>query len=416
MAATSAPRRLGLLVNPIAGMGGRVALKGTDGPQALALARARGAVPIAGERAVRALARLRADVGPASGLDPAFALEIVAAPGPMGVDVAAAAGLAYEMTGAGVEPATAAAPAELGATAGARGGVAAAPDAPLAATTAADTRAAARAMRDRGVDLLLFAGGDGTARDIHDAIGDALPLVGVPTGVKMHSAVFAATPDAAGAAAAAHLRNPRPEALVDAEIADVDEEAARDGRVSTRLYGRARVPRAPALMVAAKAPSNPAADRGLEALTRELAATLPPGRLTVLGPGTTTARILEHLGQPATLLGVDALRDGRLVGADLDEAGLLALLDAHADAALILGVVGGQGALLGRGNQQLSPAVLRRIGRDRIQVVAAADKLLQLNPPLLRVDTGDDALDAELSGHLRVDVAPGRTIVMKVST
>jgi predicted polyphosphate/ATP-dependent NAD kinase len=265
-------------------------------------------------------------------------------------------------------------------------------------------------MRERGVDLLLFAGGDGTARDIHDAIGADLPLVGVPTGVKMHSGVFAATPDAAAAAAAAYLRGTVP--LGDADIADVDEDAARRDRVATRLYGSARVPRRPALMLASKAPSL-ASDAALDALCAQLAETLDG--LTLLGPGTTTARVLDHLGVCGTLLGVDAVRDGALVAADLDEAGLLALLERE-DATLIAGVVGGQGSLLGRGNQQLSPRVLRRLGLERIRIVAAAEKLLRLTPPVLRVDTGDDALDAELSGYVRVHVAPGRTIVMKVST
>jgi predicted polyphosphate/ATP-dependent NAD kinase len=372
--------RLGLLVNPIAGMGGRVALKGTDGEDALRLARERGAVPVAGERAQRALRRL-AQVGPP--------VSVLAAPGTMGADLAAAAGLDVATTAAAPEPGR--------------------------DTRPADTRNAVAEMRERGVDLLLFAGGDGTARDILDTVGADLPLVGVPTGVKMHSGVFAATPDAAGAAASAYLRDPRPAALREAEIADVDEDAARDERVATRLYGSALVPRQPALMLGAKAPSG-SADVALDALCVQLAATLPRGRLTLLGPGTTTARVLDHLGLQGTLLGVDAVRDGALVAADLDEHGLLALLDDAADALLLAGVVGGQGSLFGRGNQQLSPRVLRRLGRDRIQVIAAADKLLALTPPRLRVDTGDDALDAELSGYVKVHVAPDRTIVMKVST
>src|SRR3954449_1543204 len=191
---------LGLVVNPIAGMGGRVALRGTDGPETLREARARGAKPIAGERARRALARLPREI------------RLVAAPGAMGADVARAAGLDCETTspaGGGK--------AAWGAGRGAGRG---------AETSPADTRAAVAELRDRGVDLLLFAGGDGTARDIHDAIGADLPLVGVPTGVKMHSGVFAATPDAAGRAAAAYLS--RPGDLQSADIADVDEAAARE--------------------------------------------------------------------------------------------------------------------------------------------------------------------------------------------
>jgi len=381
MARDAPRRRLGLVVNPIAGMGGRVALKGTDGPAAVRAARERGAREVAPERARRALERLVA-----AGPD----VHVIAAPGTMGAEVARAAGLDVETTG---------------------------PPPAGRATRPADTRNAVAAMRERGVDLLLFAGGDGTARDILDTVGADLPMLGVPTGVKMHSGVFAASAVAAGAAAAAYLRAPDPAALIDAEVADVDEDAVREDRVATRLYGAVRVPRQPGLVVGPKAGSR--ADAGVEALAAELARTLPPGRLTLLGPGTSTAAVLRHLGLRGTLLGVDAVRDGALVGRDLDEAGLLALLDGERERpapALIVGVVGGQGALFGRGNQQLSPAVLRRIGRDHIQVIAAADKLHRLNPPRLRVDTGDEALDADLAGYVRVHVAPGRTLVMKVST
>jgi predicted polyphosphate/ATP-dependent NAD kinase len=379
MADEAPPRSVGLLVNPIAGMGGRVALKGTDGADALARARRLGATPVAPGRAARALERLAAD---------APAVTVVAAPGGMGAAVAHPSGLRVRALDA---------------------------DAPEV-TSRDDTRACARALVEEGVDLLLFAGGDGTARDIVDAIGRRVPLVGIPTGVKMHSGVFAATPDAAGRAAAAYLRAPGAASLTDADVADVDETAARAGRASTRLYGHASVPRQPALMVGAKAASVPRADRALDALCRDIAECLAPGETLILGPGTTTARVLEHLGLAGTLLGVDAVRDGALVGRDLTEDELLALLVGAPDARLLLGVIGGQGSLLGRGNQQLSPRVLRRIGPARIEIAAAADKLLALQPPVLRVDTGDDELDAELSGRRRVRTAPANTMIMTVAT
>jgi predicted polyphosphate/ATP-dependent NAD kinase len=379
MAAQASAPRIGLLVNPIAGMGGRVALKGTDGPDALTLARRLGATPVAPGRTSRALRRL------ATALPDAV---LVAGPEAMGADVARASGLP-------VRPLSLPAPEP---------------------TSAADTQACARALADEGVDLLLFAGGDGTARDIVEAIGSRLPIVGIPTGVKMHSGVFAATPDAAGRAAAAYLRAPGGGAVDEAEVADVDEAAARAGRASTRLYGLARVPRQPALMVGAKSSSPPRADRALDALCQELATSIAPGATVILGPGTTTARVLEHLGLSGTLLGVDAVRDGALVGRDLGEEELLALLADAPDARLLLGVIGGQGSLLGRGNQQLSPRVLRRIGGERIEIAAAADKLVALQPPVLRIDTGDEALDAELSGRRRVRTGPNTIMIMPVSS
>jgi len=369
--------RLGLLVNPIAGIGGRVGLKGSDGLATITAAVALGGTPRAGERMGRALRGL---VGEGH--------DVLAAPAAMGADVARSVGLPVVETGVavGVE------------------------------TTASDTRAAAVEMARAGVELLLFAGGDGTARDIVDAVGPELPLVGVPAGVKMHSGVFAATPDAAGRAAVAYLRAPAAARLREVDIADVDEDAVREDRVATRLYGSARVPDEPRLILGPKTASGASPQAAVAALCRELAEGMEPGRLYLIGPGSTTAAVLAALGLRGTLLGVDAVRDGRLVGADLREAELLDALDAGGDAALIVGLVGGQGALFGRGNPQLSPAVLRRVGREAVTIVAAADKLLALEQPALRVDTGDDALDRELCGYVRVHVAPGRTIVMNVTT
>ena len=369
--------RLGLLVNPIAGMGGRVALKGTDGPQALRIARERGAEPFAGRRALRALQRLAAGGLP---------VQVLAAPGAMGADVATAAGLQAAVTGAP----------------------------PSGPTGPDDTRRAAAAMARAPVDLLLFAGGDGTARDIYDAIGAALPLVGVPTGVKMHSGVFAATPDAAGTVAATFLRASGAAGLRDAEIADVDEDAARAGRAAARLYGSVRVPREPALMVPAKAASPVHHEAALEALCEDVAATIAAGGSYLLGPGTTMARVLDALGERGTLLGVDAVAR-RARGRDRPRRGghpRAARPGAgHAAAARRRRRAG----LAARARQPAAqPTRAAPLGAERIDVLAAADKLLALDPPVLRVDTGDDELDRVLSGYRRVRTGPRETIVMKV--
>jgi predicted polyphosphate/ATP-dependent NAD kinase len=269
-------------------------------------------------------------------------------------------------------------------------------------TTADDTRAAAAEMERRAVDLILYAGGDGTTRDIVDAVGTRVPILGIPTGVKMHSGVFATSPEAAGDLAAA------PFELREAEVMDIDEEALREGRVSAQLYGVATVPRDRARVQHPKAGSRPG-DAGLEALCRELAAEAGED-LWLFGPGTTTRRILGHLGVEGTLLGIDAVEDGRPSGRDLSEKQLLELLDGR-PAHIVVSVVGGQGYVLGRGNQQLSPEVLRRAGPENLLVVASLEKLLALDPQRLLVDTGDLELDSELSGYRRVRVAPGHTVV-----
>ena len=365
---------IGLIVNPIAGMGGRVGLKGTDGPEVLERAIARGAVPVAAERADRALARLHARCAD---------VRLVAASGRMGADLAATHGFDTEvLPGGGGE-----------------------------ATTAEDTRLAATELARRQVDLILFAGGDGTARDIHAVVGDRLPMLGVPTGVKMHSGVFATTPenagDVVGAFVGSHPRGPVREA-------DVVDAETRTDAISTRLYGAARVPDDRLRVQAAKSRGAPPDEDSLDAVCAAIAASMDPRRIYLLGPGTTMRRVTRRLGLEKTLLGVDAVRAGRLLGSDLAERDLLELI-ADEPVTLVIGVVGGQGAILGRGNQQLSPAVLRRVGIENIEIVAGLRKLLALEPPLLRVDTGDPELDQALCGYRRVHVAPRRTLIYRVA-
>jgi predicted polyphosphate/ATP-dependent NAD kinase len=369
------PLRLGLIVNPYAGRGGPLALHGSDdlepaGPPSRAV-RART------ERALRRIAAGAPSLG--------RPLQIVAAPGAMGAQAARDAGLT------------------LGDTLG--------PDRP---STAQATRDCAAQAVHGGVDLLLFAGGDGTACDVTGATRLSLPVLGIPAGVKMHSGVFGATPEAAAEVALNWLADPRPARLARAEVLDADESARRQGRVEVRLFGQALVPRDPPRVLGAKSASGDG-DAPLAAACAMVAAGLD-NDLAVLGPGTTTARVAEARGLQPTLLGVDVVCGGALIGRDLDEAGILYALDAHPGhrPRLVLGVIGGQGMLLGRGNQQLSPAVLRRVRREDITVLAARDKLLALQPSRLHIDTGDPELDERLSGHLAVRVAPRERVMMEV--
>lgn len=368
--------KIGLIVNPVAGMGGSVGLKGTDGRDILARAQALGARPVAQDRALRALRRLAA-----APVD----IALLGCAGAMGGDVAREAGLA-------VTPVYQ----------------------PSAATTAADTRAAAQALRAQGAALLLFAGGDGTARDILDAVGDTLPMLGIPSGVKMHSAVFAISPEAAGQLAALVAADSGGRISTrEAEIMDIDEEAVRTGRVSVRLHGYGRVPLERHLVQSAKA-DGIAEDAALDGVCREIAAEMAAGVVHILGPGTTTQRILGHLGLSGTLLGVDAVLDGTLVGTDLRGEQVEALVRGR-PARIIVSVIGGQGYVFGRGNQQISAGVIRAVGRDNIIVVATQHKLASIEGGRLLADTGDRTLDEELQGYIRVRSGPGQSAIVRLS-
>jgi predicted polyphosphate/ATP-dependent NAD kinase len=364
---------LGLIVNPIAGMGGRVALKGTDA-SVLAEAVRRGATPVAAGRAATALAALPPGT------------PVLTAAGAMGADAARAAGLRPIVV------------TEIGTT-----------------TSAADTMEAATAMARQGAALILFAGGDGTACAVATAVGGTVPVLGIPTGVKMHSGVFAVTPAAAGRLAAAFLAaEPAARRTHDAEVMDSDEAALRRGVVSARLHGIMRIPHAPHLVPRGKS-GGAAPDAAATAACARVAATLAADTVHIFGPGLTTQRVLARLGIVGALLGVDAVCNGTLLGADLTEAAILRLI-ADRPARLVTGVVGGQGFLFGRGNQQISPAVLRRVGRDGITVLADMAKIAALPSAALHVDTGDAAIDAMLGGFWRVRVGPDQWAVCRVAT
>jgi predicted polyphosphate/ATP-dependent NAD kinase len=368
---------LGLIVNPVAGLGGRVGLKGTDGLAEEAIRR--GAVPQAGERAVRALKRLDA-----TGRS---LISLTAGHGPMGHEAAAQAGFLAEL----VSPH------------------------PGTITNASDTKAAALDLVHKSVDLILFAGGDGTARDIIDVVSERAPLLGIPAGVKMQSAVFATSPEAAGdiIAVLAAQKDPGRTQYRLSEVMDIDEDLRRQGAISPRLYGYARVPHIPRLLQNAKARNMSLNEAAVEEAARALSEKLDPDCLYAIGPGQTTNKMLEALGVEGTLLGTDLVSNRRLVAKDVDERAILAA--AHGRTlGIVVGVIGGQGYVFGRGNQEISPFVIRKAGKSGITIIAAQEKLLALPDKRLLVDTGDAELDRELAGFWRIVVGPDEEMVMRV--
>ena len=369
-------KKLGLIVNPVAGLGGRVGLKGSDGAEIQLRALALGAVPQATGRAAQALARL---------VPVADQLELITYPGEMGEAAALAGGLPPTVIGA-IQPGR---------------------------TTADDTRRAAGEMLALAVDLLLFAGGDGTARDVCRAVGQALPALGIPAGVKIHSAVYATSPRSAGDLAALYLQG-RVTGRREAEVIDVDEDAVRHGAITPRLYGYLAIPFQRDLVQNRKAPSGPGEAAAMEAIACQVVDGMEPGRLYILGPGTTTRAIATRLGLAKTLIGVDVVLDGCLLAADVNEAQLLALLPGR-PAQIVVTPIGGQGHLFGRGNQQISPAVIRAVGRENVTVVSTPHKVHALEGRPFLVDSGDPAVDRLLSSYVRVVTGYGEQIVYRIS-
>ncbi|WP_207782568.1 ATP-NAD kinase family protein [Phytoactinopolyspora limicola] len=367
-------RRLGLVVNPVAGIGGPAGLKGSDGADVQAQAVARGATPRATARAVAAL-RTVVRIFPG--------VEVFTAGGVLGADAAAQAGL----------------PGRVVATGPVHG-------------TAADTVRAARELSAAGVDLLLFAGGDGTARDIHDAVGEGIAVLGIPAGVKMYSACFAVSPVVAGTLAADWLAG-RVDSASSADVLDIDEEAIRTGQAEPRLYGTVRIPRVQGRTQARKTAAPASAAAAVRRAAAGASILLRPGTRYLLGPGGTMRALAELIGVPKTPLGFDVVEDGHVLHADADESALLAAA-AGGPCQAVVTVIGGQGFILGRGNQQLSARVLRALGKDALMVVATDDKLTELGGRPLLVDSGDPALDHALSGYTRVVTGPGTSTLYPV--
>ena len=349
---------IGLVVNPIAGLGGSVGLKGTDG--LVDRARALGAEPQAHRRAATAISQLPPDI------------EIACARGDMGERSVLLGGRQPTLI--------------VGARVGGR------------ETTADDTRDAVAKLVAAGVELILFAGGDGTARDVCAVVGDSVAALGIPAGVKIQSATFAQSPRAAGELAGAWYGGRRRERI--AEVVDLDQGGLVHGRVGPRLFGVLRVPLGPGLVAGTKSPSNdqdPAALSGIAARIAQRAR----DRSMLLGPGTTLAAVGRALDLKTTLLGVDLIRKGEMIVTDGSEHELLAALDDHG-ADTVVTPIGGQGFILGRGNQQLSPTVMRAAGVGRLTVAASPAKLALLRGRPLLVDTGDDTLDEEIRGWHRL--------------
>lgn len=373
--------KLGLIVNPYAGIGGSVGLKGSDGDEIRAEAFSRGAELRALDRMQRCLQMLEPFQDD---------IHIYCFAGDMGENLVRDLQFAYSVIGHPANP----------------------------LTTAQDTIAAAKALAELQVDLLLFAGGDGTARNIADALHEAdaesQVVLGVPSGVKMHSGVYAITPEAAGEIVLCLLKKQ----MVNVELCDVrdiDEVAFRNGVVKARLYGNMYAPVLPQFLQQVKN-SGAAQDELVKLdIANSLIDNLDPETLYIVGPGSTTYVFLQQLGVEGTLLGVDVVLNHELIAADVSAQQLRELIANHSgNISIIITAIGGQGHIIGRGNQQLAPDILRKVGRQHTQIIATKDKILSFQGRPLLVDSNDPELDKSFSGYQSVLVGYNEFILYPI--
>lgn len=373
---------IGFLVNPIAGMGGRVGLKGTDNVVQKAVEL--GATPIAPQKAKEMLQEFLAISSTPTDL------YWLTCGGDMGSSILSSAGIKNQKI---VYIPT------------------------RKRTSAEDTKQACKKFLEQRVDLLLFCGGDGTARDIFSIVDKNIPLLGIPSGVKMHSGVFGINTKATAKMLYEFINSRL--TLGDAEIMDIDEDLYRKGEWKVRLFGIAKGIVEPTYIQVGKASFESVSDNEVkDELAEHIKDEMEKNSeyLFLFGPGGTIDYIAKKLNIDHTLLGIDAVYQKKLVAKDVNEEQILQLLKKYPKGKILLSPIGAQGFILGRGNLQLSPTVIKKIGIDNIIVLAAPSKLL--HTPILRVDTGDKTLDRLFTdqGYLMVVIGYRLSRVVKIQT
>lgn len=353
--------RLGLVINPVAGIGGPTGLKGSDGENTLAIARQQGVEPKAQQRVATALELLTPYK---------TQLQFYTVAGDMGENVLQTLGFAYQVIYQPQHP-----------------------------SSASDSQLGAKAIAEQQPDLLLFAGGDGTARDICQVWPESLPVLGIPAGVKIHSGVYAVNPSAAARVIEKLLKGELA-SVHQGDVMDIDEQAFRQGSVKAKRFGEMTVPAELQYIQAVKMGGKESDELVLDDIAADVAERLEDVDIAIMGSGSTVEHVMQQLGLANTLLGVDIVEHLQVVANDVSESQLYDYLQQHPQATikLVVTVIGGQGHLFGRGNQQLSPRIIRHIGLTNIIIVATKKKLQSLTEKGLQVDTGDPQLDSELAG------------------
>ena len=367
-------KTIGLIINPIAGMGGKVGLKGTDGYDILEKAILLGATREAPNKAVIALSKLES-------LRDDFT--ILTSSLDMGENQCKVLDLNYKVIYKTNEK-----------------------------TDASDTINIAKSMKKTGVELIIFVGGDGTARDIYKAVETDIPVIGIPAGVKIHSPVYGNTPESAGQLAYAYLTENLP--LKEEEVIDLDEDAYRKNLVRTSLYGYLKVPYKKEFLQNKKAPTPLSDDQAQRAIALDIVDHMEKDTYYIIGAGTTPRAIMDELGLTNSLLGIDIIKNRKEVKLNCNENEILNTIRGK-KTKLVITPTGGQGYLFGRGNQQLSAEVLREIGKENIIIISTESKIIALRGKPFLVYTGDAETDKYLAGYYRIKVGYGVEHMYKLS-
>lgn len=357
--------RLGLIINPFAGIGGSVALKGSDGIEIREKALAAGAPQLAMQKAQIALNEC---------IEMSDSFQIFTGVGDMGYNTASALGLNTCIVADSVPE----------------------------QTEAEHTCKLVKALERTNVDLILFAGGDGTARNICESLNKNIPVLGIPAGCKIHSGVYAITPRAAGKVLSQVIKGELV-SLIDAEVRDIDEVQFRQGKVIAKHFGELSVPESLRYIQAVKMGGKESDELILDDIAEYVSEIMQDNQdcLFIMGSGSTVDAIMQHCHLPNTLLGVDIVYRNTILKNDVSAEELMKLT-AGKPSKLVITLIGGQGHILGRGNQQLSPQFIDQLGKDNIIVVASKAKIQGLAGGGIISDSGDQKVDEAMVGPISI--------------
>lgn len=358
-------KKIGLIINPIAGIGGKVGLKGSDGEETLKKALELGAVPESENKVGIAFEKL---------LDVKDQFKVYTLPGKMGGNLMEKMGFDYEVLGEEKEE-----------------------------TKPEDTIAGAKLIHEEGVDLLVFAGGDGTARNIMDAVKEDQLVIGIPAGVKIHSAVFALNPSTAGQLLLNYIKGESCTEKI-SEVMDINEELFRENRVDAKLYGYLNVLNAGNMVQTLKSGKILDDEEDFINIADQLIEDYEEDTLYIFGTGSTVFKVMANMEMEGTLLGVDLVYNKEVIAKDVTEKEILEALDKYENAKIVVTIIGGQGYVFGRGNQQLSAKVLEKVGKKNIIIIATKQKMMELFFQGLLLDTGDQRVNELLTGYYEIVV------------
>ena len=272
-------------------------------------------------------------------------------------------------------------------------------------TSEADSVNLLNEFKNQNVDLIIYAGGDGTSVLVHSVINDSIPVIAIPIGVKMYSGIFPVSPIHSADIFNEFINNTSNEYTL-REISDLDDTLIEKGITSTKFAGYLKTPLITNLnfsLQESKGGGIASEKDELDNLIEDFNSRYTNNSAYLLGPGSTTNSLIESKGLKGTLLGFDILQNNKIIKADCSEEDIFKFVtNSKSDIYLVITIIGNQGFLFGRGNQQISPRILNKIDINKnLLIYATSSKLDSLENDIL-IDTGSSSSDSIFGKYINI--------------